>query len=315
MVHYMRLFPFQVLLAFLLFSGCSVKKIAINSVADALSGEGSTVFTGDNDPQLVADALPFALKMYETMLEQTPEHAELHLATGKAFTLYSYAFVQGPAAQLPDEKISTRKKMNQRAKKLFLRGRNYILTGLDINHPGFRDALRQSADSALAMTTEADTAFLYWAGASWMGALTTDKFNLGLLMSMPKAVAFVEKCMEYNPAFGEGSCHEFFISYYGSIPPSMGGSEQKAREHFKKAVELSQGSKASPYMSLATSVCVKKQYKEEFIQLMKKILSIDVDAYPRNRLLNIISRRRAEWMLAHIDNFFLPEEKGAEIEQ
>ncbi|MBD3321823.1 MAG: hypothetical protein GF350_12075 [Chitinivibrionales bacterium] len=292
-----------------LFSGCSIKKIAVNSVANALSGEGGgTVFTGDNDPQLIADALPFALKMYESLLEQTPKHPGLLLATGKAFSMYAYAFVQWPAEKLPDEKIDKQKKMKERAKKLFIRGRDYILQGLEVGHPGFRETLRRSTDSALAMTTESDTSFLYWAGASWMGALTTDKFNLGLLMSMPRAVALVRKCMEYNDSFGEGSCHEFFISYYGSIPESMGGSEQKAREHFQKAVAISGNSKASPYMALATTVCIKHQYKDEFIELLNKVISIDVDRYPHNRLLNIISQKKAEWMLANIDNFFLSEQ-------
>ncbi len=35
-----------------LFSGCSIKKLAINKLGDALSGSGST-FASDDDPELV----------------------------------------------------------------------------------------------------------------------------------------------------------------------------------------------------------------------------------------------------------------------
>jgi len=52
---------------------CSLKKLAMNQVANALTGSGSsTVFTGDNDPELVGDALPFAIKMYESLLAAEP---------------------------------------------------------------------------------------------------------------------------------------------------------------------------------------------------------------------------------------------------
>ena len=51
---------------FAFLSGCSINKIAMNAVANVLGGDGgSSSFTADSDPQLVGDALPFALKMYE----------------------------------------------------------------------------------------------------------------------------------------------------------------------------------------------------------------------------------------------------------
>ena len=50
------------------FGSCSLNKVAVNLVAKTLSSGDSTVFTGEEDPQLVADALPFAMKLYESLL-------------------------------------------------------------------------------------------------------------------------------------------------------------------------------------------------------------------------------------------------------
>jgi predicted anti-sigma-YlaC factor YlaD len=58
-------------------------------------------------------------------------------------------------------------------------------------------------------------------------------------------------------------------------------------------------------VSLATSVCVSKQYVDEFRELLKKALAVDVDKYIPNRLANILSQRKARWLLDHMDNFFL----------
>lgn len=305
------LFAIGIACAVPLIAGCSVKRLAVNSVADALSGEGGTVFSGDEDPRLVGDALPFALKLYESLLEATPDHPELLMATCKAFTLYAYAYVQLPANRLPDERLDEKKRMLDRAGKLFLRGRDYVLHALEVRHPGFDEMLSTGmTDSALALCNESDTSYLYWAGMSWMGALTTDKFNLGLLMSMPRAVAMVRKVLELNETYGKGSAHEFFISYYGSIPEAMGGSKEKAREHFRRAVELADGARAGPYVALATTVSVKNQDREEFTSLLNKARKVDVDKVVEYRLLNIITQRRAQWLLEHADRFFLSEEDG-----
>ncbi|MCJ7630440.1 MAG: TRAP transporter TatT component family protein, partial [Longimicrobiales bacterium] len=51
----------------LITTGCSVKRMAMNSVANALSGGegGSNVYLTDDDPILVGQALPFSLKLME----------------------------------------------------------------------------------------------------------------------------------------------------------------------------------------------------------------------------------------------------------
>jgi predicted anti-sigma-YlaC factor YlaD len=292
------------------FSGCSVKKWALTKVAGALTAEGGTVFTGDDDPQLIADALPFALKTYESLLQSLPENQDLLISTGKAFSMYAYAFILAPADTLPDTKIAEKNAQYKRAKRMFLRARGYMLRACELRYPGFNALLESDkTDSALAMTGIADTALLYWTGASWMGAFTADKFDMSLAVDMKKPVAFLERLLTLKESYGDGAVHEFFISYYGSMPVSMGGSEEKSREHFARALELSKGAKAGPYVSLASSVCVSRQYAEEFKTLLEKALALDIDSSVTNRLANIISQTKAKWLLANTGNYFLIDEE------
>ncbi len=67
--------------------GC-IKKLALNSLADSLAKAGD-VFAEDNDPELVRDAIPFALKTAEALLAETPEHEGLLLTACKGFTQYA----------------------------------------------------------------------------------------------------------------------------------------------------------------------------------------------------------------------------------
>ena len=52
--------------ALMITSGCSVKTYAINMVGDALAS-GNSVYETDDDLTLVGDALPFGLKLTESL--------------------------------------------------------------------------------------------------------------------------------------------------------------------------------------------------------------------------------------------------------
>ncbi len=285
---------------------CSIKKMAVQSVADMLGSGGGTVFTGEEDPKLVGDALPFALKLYESLLESAPDHRPLLLATGQAFVLYAYAYVQSPAQMLPDEEIELQLYEFARAKKLYLRARRYTLRALDLRHPGLRDSLfARDWDGNLDFTDEEDVPYLYWAGMAWLGALTTDFFDMELLVTMPRAVALVKRILDLDEDYDNGAVHEFLATYNGSIPREMGGSEEKAREHYRRAIDLSGGAKASTHLALATTVSVRNQDVKEFRELLEKALAVDVDAVPEYRLMNILAQEKARWLLEHVEDFFL----------
>jgi predicted anti-sigma-YlaC factor YlaD len=290
----------------------SCASLAVHTVAGFLSGSGqSTVFTGDADPELVGAALPFALKTYESLLESDPHDAPLALATGRAFASYAFLFVQAPSDLLPPEQVEQQTALRQRAKKLFLRARDYVLQGLEIRRPGFRTALdKEGAAAALRLTRKEDSDYLYWTAAAWMGAFSADPFDFVQIVAVPRAVALLQQVDAWDDAYGAGAVHEIFISFYGGAPADLGGGEQKARASFARALELSKGMRAGPYIALATSVSVKNQDAAEFRELLGKALAIDVNADIPDRLVNIVSQRKARWLLDHVDDYFVANEGG-----
>ncbi len=287
-------------------AGCSVQKYAINKAASSLTSGSGIVFAGDDDPELIEDAMPFALKLHESLLAAAPDNVDLLCATGKSYCMYAYAFIHMPADTLPDSRIDEQTGQLKRAKNLYLRAKGYLLKGLETRHSGFRALLDSNKTSdALALTTAADSSLLYWSAMAWSGAFVTNKFDFSMAVNMNKPLAFMQKLLETNPSYGEGGVHEFFISYYGGTPASMGGSEQKAREHFAKALALCDSAKAGPFVSLATTVSVANQDLDEYKALLEQALAIDVDAAPEYRLSNIITQRKARWLLNHLDHYFL----------
>jgi len=300
---------FVAALVLLASAGCSLKRLAVNSVAGMLSSSGSsTVFTGEDDPELVADALPFAMKLYESLLAQTPENTALLLATGSMFAMYANAFVQTPAGMLPETEYPQRQEALARAKHLYLRGRDYCLKALELRHPGLRAGLEAGKPAALEKTGPEDVPYLYWTAAAWMGAFSAEPFDMELLLTLSRPLALMARAFQLEEGYGKGAIHEFYISVYGSLPVSLGGSQEKARFHFARAVELAGGLTAGPYVALATSISIPTQNSGEFRDLLGKALAIDLDSSPENRLVNLLSQRKARWLLEHIEDYFLLEE-------
>ncbi|HVP18999.1 MAG TPA: TRAP transporter TatT component family protein, partial [Spirochaetia bacterium] len=149
-----RVFVKSVVPVFVVFlAACSINNLAVRAVAGVLAGNGEdNVFETEDDPELVRDALPFALKTYEALLQSDRDNAELALATARAFAGYTFAFVQIPADELPVDAVDRQVAMHARARELFLRARDYALRGLETRRKGFRAALdAQGAEAALKL--------------------------------------------------------------------------------------------------------------------------------------------------------------------
>jgi len=294
----------------LLFSGCSINQYVLNTLADTLSatteGEDS-VFLTDEDPQLVGDALPFALKLYETVLQQTPDHEELLLATGSAFISYANAFVATPAAMLSYDQWELRESEQRRAKLLYLRGRDYVIHGLDVRYPGFADSLSGTDSGFLDTMDRDDVPFLYWIGAGWVGAFSLDIFDMDLAFTVSTAGRLMERALVLDESYSDGALHDFLVQFHAAVPETMGGDPSRVDFHHQRALELAAGRLAGPYISYAEAMYIPQQDVEQFVSYMKRALEVDPDGYPAARLMNVLSQRKAAWYLENLDEFFLLE--------
>ena len=297
------------LLAFimLLGSGCgALRRAAIRDVTGVFSGScGSSVFVQDDDPELIRDALPFVLKTYEALVASDPRNRDLCLTTADAFVKYASAFVHAEAQRLEEVDFRRAQYLRQRATKLYLRGRNYALAGLTLDYPDFEKKLRENPQQVLQVLSEKDVPLLFWAAAGWAGAISTDVNNMSLVAELPMAEVMMRRALELGKDFEDGAIHEFFITYEGGRSEAMGGSGERARQHFDCVVSLTRGEKASPYVALASSVAVRKQDYKMFQELLNKALAIDPDAVPEWRLANTLAQEKARWLLDHLPELFL----------
>jgi predicted anti-sigma-YlaC factor YlaD len=288
----------------LVLCGCSVKRFAINKLGDSLANSGTT-FASDDDPELVGDALPFSLKLIEGLLAESPRHRGLLFAACSGFTQYSYVYVQQNADQMEDRDIAQSLALRARARKLYLRARDYGLRGLDVAHPGFRQALSTYPKGALQGTSRRDVPLLYWTAASWGAAISVAKDNPELVADQTTVEALIDRAYFLDPDYDHGAIDSFLISYESARQGAEGDFAARSRRHFERAVRLTDGYMAGPFVAFAETVAVAQQDRSQFESLLDRALKIDPNSRPEWRLSNLIMQRRARWLLQRTDELFL----------
>lgn len=277
--------------------------MAVKTVANTLSAPGD-VFTRDDDPELIREATPFALKLYESLLESVPTHVPLLVSTCGGFTQYGYAFLEAEADSLDTSRRAEAMELRERALKHYLRGRGYCLRAIDVRFgKGTSEALLQDPEAAVAKARKEDVPLLYWTAASWGAAISLGIDRPDLAVDFPTVRALAERALALDPAWSRGSIHELMITL-DSLPEALGGNQERAREHFKKAVEIQKGLSPGPYVSLATGVAVPNQDRAEYERLLEEALAIDPEKDPSNRLVTLVYQRRARVLLERIDEKF-----------
>jgi predicted anti-sigma-YlaC factor YlaD len=285
--------------------GCSLKRIAIGSVANSLAESGDT-FASDNDPELIRAAVPFSLKLIESLLVEVPEHRGLLLAACSGFTQYAYAFVDRDAELIKIADYSRYVQLQDRARVLYLRARDYCLRGLEQRERGIRQGLARDPDAALARMKVEDVPLLYWTTASWGRAVGLSLDRPALAGDYPIVRAIATRALALDEDYLDGALHEVMISVE-TVPEAMGGSVERARHHFERAVDLSKGLSAFAYLSYATGVLVPQQNRSEFVEVLNRAVAIDVDAAPSLRLANLLAQEHARFLLDNLDELFLSD--------
>jgi TRAP transporter TatT component family protein len=294
-----------IVIAIAALSGCAtVNSLAVKGVASTLSEGGDTV-TSHDDPDLIAGAMPFALMLHESLLASVPTHEPLLTTTCSLFTQYAFGFVAADAEMLQRDDYERSKQLSDRAFRLAERGRHYCWRGLEVKFRGIGQALKADPVRALDRAKRENAALLYWSAASLGAAISTGGIeHPDLLIDWPVVRALAERALVVDETWNNGSIPELMITVE-SQGDALGGSEERARRYFARAVEIQRGLSPGPYVALATGVVKSKQDRDEFKKLLDAALAIDPEKDPGHRLVTLITQKRARLLLERIDDLFL----------
>lgn len=271
----------------LLSTGCAS---LISSATSRMADNITLAILNQDDPDTVRDGAPAYLLMIDGLIEGDAENVGLLLSGAKLYGSYASAFVE-------DE---------TRAQRLANKSYAYAKRALCEQSVNFCDSVDGKLDqfeTSLAATGKRDIKVLYGFAVAWAGWIQANASDWNAIADITKVKALFQHCITLDETFDDGGAHIYLGVFESLLPPSLGGKPEISRNHFERALEISQG------RNLMVSVLMAKHYtrlvfdQELHDSLLAAVVSADAE-YPGYTLINTLAKSQAEQLLAESEEFF-----------
>ena len=285
----------------------SCARLAASATVDvAKLAAPSLEMEGDYD--LAAQGIPGNLKFLEGLAAVLPDNADLLLLLARGFGSYAFGFLEEGASEARaagDEAKSEH--LTDRAVGLYERAGQYGLKLLG-QQRGFDGAFKKGG-SALheklqELTDKKQVEPLFWTANAWFGAINLAQDKVENLAMLPKVLQLLQRAAQLDEGYFYGAPHLILGGYQASLPKVLGGKPEKAREHFEKAIALSEGKALLGKVLLAQLYATKVGNKALFQKVLQEVVDASVDVLPAARLPNLIAKRKAARLLKRMAELF-----------
>ena len=212
----------------MVFSSCSMQKFALKTTSGLFS-YGIEAIYSEPDLQIAEYAIASNLKLLEGFHLADPKNKEILIMLTQGFASYSLGFLED---EEPD-----------RASLFYLRSKKYGMQLLQ-RTKAFKDSIPTKEANfvkQLTLIQESDTPALFWTAFAWAGWVNLNRDNPQAVLELNIVKAMMNRVLELDESFFFGSAHLFFGSINASLPKMLGGDPEKARKHFERCIELTNG--------------------------------------------------------------------------
>jgi len=290
--------------------GCAPQTFIVRQMTD-LVDDGITAFERDDDLDLIEKAIPANVKLLEAMLANSPDDRRLITLLSRFYGSYAFGFVETRLeetvylAPTADEQGPAVDRLKDQVSRYYEKGFGYALMALEKSVPGAAEAFRKvnTIDPYLDQLENSEAAPLFWYGFN-LGAWVNH--NLDSIRAVSRAhVArkVMERVVELDPAYNHAGAHLFLLAYFGSRSPMMGGSQEKALQHYQRLKQIVGDDYLMPDLFYGRFCLQQQQDRLTFVDLMHQI----IDHPPSDSnvsLYNAIACRRAAIYLSAVDFLF-----------
>jgi tetratricopeptide (TPR) repeat protein len=262
----------------------------LSSAASGLADNLSSAILNQDDPETVRAGAPSYMLLLDSFLEGDPDNRELLASAATLYASYGAVFADDPV----------------RASRLTTRARNYAQEAMCESYAAscaWPDANYDEFVATLDGVTARQSEYLYAYGFATLAYLRAHSDDWNSLAELPQVEALFNRYLEIAGDEVDGTVHTYMGILLTLRPPSLGGRPEEAREHFEKAIALSDGRDLSAKVEYAKGYA-KLLYERD---LHDRLLGEVIDASPYAdglTLSNVMAREEAEQLLAEADDYF-----------
>ena len=268
-------------------SGCGA---LISNVASDFGNNLSSAILNQDDPELVRAGMPSYILLLDSFLQGEEDNPAILSAAASLYASYGAVFA--------DDEV--------RAMRLTKRARQY---GLDAMCAAYADACNwrelpyDEFVESLSGVTSKDADVLYNYGFATLAYLRAHASDWNTLAELPQAEALLAHYLEIS---GDGA-NPAAYTYIGIIltlrPPALGGKPEEAREHFERAIALTDGRDLGVKVEYAKGYAKLLYERDLHDRLVQEVLSSD-PYYDGFTLMNVLAQEEALQLQAEANDYF-----------
>ena len=244
----------------------------------------------NGDLATVEAGLPSYLLMIDGLIVNWPQRESL-LATGAdLYGAYAGLFVDDP----------------ERAARLNARALDYGLRAAcahDDAYCAVREMAVPALETLLADAERDDVPALFTLGGAWAGYIQTHSDDWNAVAELSRVRLLMERVVALDETYQHGQAHMYLGVLNSLLPASLGGQPEQARDHFLRAIELSDGDNLMARVLYAEHYARLVFDRELHDRQLRKVLDADVDV-PDLTLQNAYAKREARRLLDSADEYF-----------
>jgi hypothetical protein len=291
-------------------TACSVRRMMVQEMVDALE-TGLPAYEQESDVKLLEQAFPAHIKLLETLLVNQPENDRLMVLLARMYAGYAFSIFEekldalsfSPKGVTNDSAVFD--PLKKAISRYYLKGAGYALSAIEKRHPGSREKLSKipKIQSVMDILEEQDVPALFWYGFNLGGHLNRNQDSILAVSKAHLVDKVMNRIIDLDPGYYHGSAHLFLMISYASRPPMMGGSTDKARNHYVQLKALSEKDFLLGDVLYARYILHRLQKKKEFKTVLENIISRAHQ--PKDLpLLDTLAVRRAQIYLDGINRLF-----------
>jgi len=255
------------------------------------------------NPEFAESTYRFIAEKSEKSIINSPKDDKKLLKACETLTKFSFGFTMEEADRTVMLDYKKGKILYKKAHDKFVRAVDYGERALTVKFGNYSDWI-EGKTSKTPKFTSLDLSYLFWTAGAYGGAIKSSQGDPEWIVKLPRLGKLLETALSLDSEWNKGALYSAMISYTMIRHDSPINKEDVAREYFNKAIKISRDLDLGPYVTLAESVSITTQNKNEFTNLLYKALNIDINSDPDLRLTNYINRNRAIWLLDNIDEYF-----------
>ncbi len=276
-----------VLLILCLLPACS--RMVSNAASD-LADDLAQAIANNDDPDTVKAGGPAYLLMLDGMVHRDPENEALLIRAAALYSAYGEAFVDDPA----------------RARRLSQRALGYATRALCARNPDdchLRQAEFDAFEARIQRVGRREVPLFYTWGAAWAGWIQARGDDLDAVAELSRVEAVMQRIAIVDEGYQQGSVHLYLGAFAILVPPALGGKPEVARQHFERAIALSDGKNLMAKVVYARRYARMVYDRPLHDRLLREVLAADPNV-PEMVLGNILAQEQARELLASADDYF-----------